>query len=93
MIIMENGILKTWDGQEVLPAFLKSLKQKLFYAPNMSLGVNSFFQIARDAANKLKDANEATAYNGLIAVWSELTAQAANIKDEDLRGDAQMRMI
>jgi|TARA_B100000795_G_scaffold268109_1_gene254378 4-hydroxy-tetrahydrodipicolinate reductase len=28
---------------------------KLFYAPNMSLGVNSFFQIARDAANKLKD--------------------------------------
>ena len=31
--MMENGILKTWDGQEVLPAFLKSLKQKLFYAP------------------------------------------------------------
>lgn len=45
------------------------------------------------AANKRKDANEATAYNGLIAVWSELTAQAANITDEDLRGDAQMRMI
>jgi len=45
------------------------------------------------AANKLKDANEATAYNGLIAVWSELTAQAANITDENLRGDAQMKMI
>ncbi|MDC0861967.1 4-hydroxy-tetrahydrodipicolinate reductase [Alphaproteobacteria bacterium] len=28
---------------------------KIFYAPNMSLGVNSFFQIARDAASKLKD--------------------------------------
>lgn len=45
------------------------------------------------AANKRKDANEATAYNGLIAVWSELTAQADSITDEDLRGDAQMRMI
>lgn len=45
------------------------------------------------AANKRKDANEATAYNGLIAVWSELTAQASNITEEDLRGDAQMRMI
>lgn len=28
---------------------------KIFYAPNMSLGVNSFFQIARDTAAKLKD--------------------------------------
>ncbi len=45
------------------------------------------------SADKRKDANEATAYNGLIAVWSELTAQAANITEEDLRGDAQMRMI
>ena len=30
---MEKEILKTWDGQEVSPAFLRSLKQKLFYAP------------------------------------------------------------
>lgn len=28
---------------------------KVFYAPNMSLGVNSFFQVARNAASKLKD--------------------------------------
>ena len=33
------------------------------------------------AANKRKDATEATAYNGLIAVWSELSLQAANISD------------
>ena len=45
------------------------------------------------AANKRKDANEATAYNGLIAVWSELTAQSVNITEGDLRGDAQMKMI
>ena len=45
------------------------------------------------AANKRKDANEATAYNGLIAVWSELTAQAATITENDLRGDAQMSML
>ena len=45
------------------------------------------------AANKRKDANEATAYNGLIAVWSELTAQSVNITESDLRGDAQMKMI
>ncbi len=45
------------------------------------------------AANKRKDANEATAYNGLIAVWSELTAQLVDITEGDLRGDAQMKMI
>jgi 4-hydroxy-tetrahydrodipicolinate reductase len=28
---------------------------KVFYAPNMSLGVNSFFQVARNAASRLKD--------------------------------------
>ena len=28
------------------------------------------------AGNKRKDAKEATSYNGLIAVWSELTARA-----------------
>lgn len=28
---------------------------KIFYAPNMSLGVNSFFQVARNAASKLKN--------------------------------------
>ena len=45
------------------------------------------------AANKRKDATEATAYNGLIAVWSELTAQAANITESDLRGDAQGQLL
>lgn len=45
------------------------------------------------AANKRRDATEATAYNGLIAVWSELTTQAANMTDADLRGDGQGQLI
>ena len=45
------------------------------------------------AANKRKDANEATAYNGLIAVWSELSMQAANVTDTDMRGDRQGQLI
>lgn len=40
------------------------------------------------AANKRKDAAEATAWNGLIAVWPELTQQAAAIREtrDDLQG-------
>ncbi len=40
------------------------------------------------AANKRKDAAEATAWNGLIAVWPELTQQAAAIRETpgDLQG-------
>ena len=37
--------------------------------------------------NKRRDAGEASSYNGLIAVWSELTRQAAAI--HDTRGDLQ----
>ena len=36
-------------------------------------------------SNKRKDAKEATAYNGLIAVWAELTRQAATVHDTDDR--------
>lgn len=39
------------------------------------------------AANKRKDAKEATAYNALIADWTELTREAASIRD--VRGGAQ----
>ncbi len=45
------------------------------------------------AANKRRDATEATAYNGLIAVWSELSMQAANVTDTDMRGDRQGQLI
>ena len=45
------------------------------------------------AAIKRKDATEATAYNGLIAVWSELTARAATITDSNLRGDGQGQLL
>ncbi|CTQ45307.1 DUF1156 domain-containing protein [Roseibium aggregatum] len=41
-------------------------------------------------SNKRKDAKEATAYNGLIAVWTELTRQAATIHLGD--GDVQTQM-
>ena len=39
------------------------------------------------SANKRRDASEAASYNGLIAVWTELTRQAAAI--HDTRGDLQ----
>jgi putative DNA methylase len=42
------------------------------------------------SANKRKDAKEATAYNALIADWTELTRQAATIHDTS--GDRQIRM-
>lgn len=45
------------------------------------------------SANKRRDATEATAYNGLIAVWSELTTQAANMSDADIREDGQGQLI
>ncbi len=42
------------------------------------------------SANKRKDAKEATAYNALIADWTELTRQAAMIHDTS--GDRQIRL-
>lgn len=42
------------------------------------------------SANKRKDAKEATAYNALIADWTELTRQAAAIYDTS--GDRQARL-
>lgn len=41
-------------------------------------------------SNKRKDAKEATSYNALIAIWTDLTRLAATI--HDTRGDGQMRM-
>lgn len=43
-------------------------------------------------SNKRKDAKEATSYNALIAVWTELTRQAASIHETDLGGDRQAAM-
>jgi putative DNA methylase len=42
------------------------------------------------SANKRKDAKEATAYNALIADWTELTRQAAAI--HDVSGDRQIKL-
>lgn len=43
-------------------------------------------------SSKRKDAREATSYNGLIAVWTELTRQAAAIQDIDIGGNRQTAM-
>ena len=43
-------------------------------------------------SNKRKDAKEATSYNALIAVWTELTRQAASISDHEMTGDRQTAM-
>lgn len=43
-------------------------------------------------SNKRKDAKEATSYNALIAVWTELTRQAASIHEIDLGGERQAAM-
>lgn len=43
-------------------------------------------------SNKRKDAKEATSYNALIAVWTELTRQAATISEYEITGDRQTAM-
>ena len=43
-------------------------------------------------SNRLKDAKEATSYNALIAVWPELTRQAASISDNELTGNGQGKL-
>jgi putative DNA methylase len=43
-------------------------------------------------SNKRKDAKEATSYNALIAVWTELTRQAASISDFEMTGNRQTTM-
>jgi putative DNA methylase len=43
-------------------------------------------------SNKRKDAKEATSYNALIAVWTELTRQAAAIPDHEMTGNRQTAM-
>ncbi|MEX0283327.1 MAG: DUF1156 domain-containing protein [Paracoccaceae bacterium] len=43
-------------------------------------------------SNKRKEAKEATSYNALIAVWTELTRQAATISDYEMTGDRQTAM-
>lgn len=43
-------------------------------------------------SNKRKDAKEATSYNALIAVWTELTRQAAAIPEHEMTGNRQTAM-
>ncbi|MFC3118896.1 hypothetical protein ACFOHS_14545 [Jhaorihella thermophila] len=41
-------------------------------------------------ATRRQDAKEATAYNGLIAVWSDLTREAAQIHDTDMNRQGRL---
>ena len=45
------------------------------------------------SSNKLKDASEATAYNSLIAVWTDLITTANTITENDLKDSDQLSML
>ncbi len=45
------------------------------------------------SSNKLKDASEATAYNSLIAVWTDLITTANTITENDLKNSDQLSML
>ena len=45
-----------------------------------------------DICDKQGQAKEASAYNSLVAVWSDLTAQAATVSDADLNQE-QLKMF
>ena len=44
-------------------------------------------------SNKRQDAKEATAYNGLIAVWADLNRLAANIQEPDPREQTTLNLL
>ena len=45
------------------------------------------------SAIKRNDAKEASAYNGLISAWTNISSIAARLTDEDFAGDKQMGLI
>ena len=51
---------------------------------------NLLYYLYGVSSGKLQDAREATAYNGLIAVWSDLTSLASTIHDTDTNRQAAM---
>lgn len=64
------------DGEHAAALLLKQL------GPDKADAVKDLAYCLYDiCSNKRKDAKEATAYNALIAVWTELTRQAAAIHD------------
>ncbi len=75
------------DGEYEAAALLKKI------GPDKADAVKDLAYCLYDiCSNKRKDAKEATSYNALIAVWTELTRQAASIHETDLGGDRQVAM-
>ncbi|WP_397542037.1 DUF1156 domain-containing protein [Roseovarius salis] len=87
----EDGHLTIWeccqhlirvlenDGEYAAALLLKKL------GPDRAEMVKDLAYYLYDVcSNKRQDAKEATSYNGLIAVWTELTRQAATVRVDDL---------
>ncbi|UEM04724.1 DUF1156 domain-containing protein [Skermanella rosea] len=73
------------DGEHAAAMLLKQV------GPEMGDAIKDLAYCLYDiSSNKRKDAKEATSYNSLIAVWTELTRQAAAI--HDVSGDRQVAM-
>ncbi|WP_245582966.1 DUF1156 domain-containing protein [Sediminimonas qiaohouensis] len=67
------------DGEYAAAVLLKKL------GPDRAEMVKDLAYYLYDiCSNKRQDAKEATSYNGLIAVWTELTRQAATVRLDDL---------
>lgn len=67
------------DGEYAAAVLLKKL------GPDRAEMVKDLAYYLYDVcSNKRQDAKEATSYNGLIAVWTELTRQAATVRVDDL---------
>jgi len=72
------------DGEYAAAVLLKKL------GPDKAEAVKDLAYCLYDiCSNKRKDAKEASSYNALIAVWTELTRHAASIQDIDFAGDRQ----
>ena len=70
------------DGEDNAARLLKKI------GPDHSGAVKDLAYYLYDlAGNKRQDAQEATAYNGLIALWSDLTARAATVSADAERQD------
>jgi putative DNA methylase len=75
------------DGEHEAAVLLKKI------GPDKADAVKDLAYCLYDiCSNKRKDAKEATSYNGLIAVWTELTRQAGAIQDIDIGGNRQAAM-
>ena len=84
---MLPNLIRTLENEGELAAAI--LLKKI--GPEKSDAVKDLAYCLYDiCSNKRKDAKEATSYNALIAVWTDLTRLSATI--QDTRGDGQLAM-